>query len=544
MFVVEYFIWGVVRSEGQLAAMQGSENRWFEGLTLVIFLALILAAVYSFSTIPSNPSASIAATFTPESLPTRARHTPTSNPTTRPTLHAPATAAPADKPTATTHPSRTPAPSPTTEEATPTWTHTPTPLPTAIPSAVPTETTLPDGTPTTTPVVITRTNSSTETMTLLPPDPLPPLEQPQQVVNILLLGSDQRGLERVGRTDTIVLATIHPEPPAVSLLSIPRDFFAWMPGHGFGKINTAFSRGGPELMKATIRHNFGVDVDYFARIGFDSFARIVDTLGGVDVAVECSLHDTFPDPASPSGETDLDWEPGIHHLDGKQALWYARSRWSTSDFDRHRRQQQVLRGLYRQALRLGVIPKIPSMWGTLRDSVSTDLDLQGLVRLGAIGLRLNTLNVKSRFVGRSVVEPCTGPEGLYVLIPDREALNNLVAEALAPPSSSQSGQAAWRISVVNRTRREDWGQVAAERLRWEGFQVTGVQAQGDPQPRTQILDFTTASDPASSAALYRLMRLYGRETGDVISSPSEQRDVDFQVLLGADYDPCAAVRSR
>jgi LCP family protein required for cell wall assembly len=368
---------------------------------------------------------------------------------------------------------------------------------------------------------------------------MPPVEQPDNVINILLLGSDRSDIEKAGLTDTIVVVSIHPELPAVSLLSIPRDFYAWMPGHGFGKINTTFSRGGPVLMEATIRHNFGIDIDYYARVGFDSFIKIVDALGGVDVAVECPLHDTFPDPRSPSGQTDVDWEPGIHHLDGKHALWYARSRWSTSDFDRHRRQQQVLRGLYRQVMSLGVIPRIPSLWGALRESVSTDLDLPGLIRLGAIGIRLDTGNVKSRFVGGGAVEPWKGPKGLYILIPDSEALSSLVSEALAPASPAQ--RQAWRVEVVNATFHEGWGHVAAERLRWEGFEVVRVQRAGETRPRTQITDLTTMPN---SWPLLRLRQLYRRGSDDVISQPTEQRDVDFQVLLGADYDPCTAVRGR
>jgi hypothetical protein len=240
----------------------------------------------------------------------------------------------------------------------------------------------------------------------------------------------------------------------------------------------------------------------------------------------------------------VDWEPGIHHLDGKHALWYARSRWSTSDFDRHRRQQQVLRGLYRQVLSLGVIPKIPSLWGALRESVATDLDLPGLIRLGTIGARLDTNNVKSRFVGRTVVTSWTGPKKLYVLIPDYEALSSLVAEALAPPPRAQSQRPVWRVEVVNGSPHDGWGHVAAERLRWEGFEVTHVQRAAEAQPRTQIIDLTTTSDLGATTALYQLMRLYRRAHGDVIPAPTEQREVDFKVLLGVDYDPCMSVRSR
>jgi LCP family protein required for cell wall assembly len=372
---------------------------------------------------------------------------------------------------------------------------------------------------------------------------VPLLTQPQNVINVLLLGSDQAG-RKAGLTDSIVIVSVHPEMPSVALLSIPRDFYAWMPGHGFGKINTAFNRGGPTLMEATIRHNFGINIDYHARVGFDSFIKIVDGLGGVDVAVECPLHDTFPGPTSGSGEIDVDWEPGIHHLDGRHALWYVRSRWSTSDFDRHRRQQQVLRGLYRKVMSVGVIPKIPSLWGALQESVSTDLDLPGLIRLGAIGARLDTTNVKSRFVGGGTVSSWTGPEGLYVLIPDNEALMLLVAEALSPPPHVRAHKPAWRVEVLNSTLHEDWGQVAAERLRWEGFEVVRVRRAGEAQPHTQIIDLTTASDPPTAIPLFQLMRLYRRGRSDIVANPTEQRDVDFQVSLGVDYDPCTAVRSR
>ncbi len=388
-----------------------------------------------------------------------------------------------------------------------------------------------------TPVVVTRTDSIT--LRLTGPEPVDLIGQPQDVRNVLLLGSDQPELDRVGRTDTIAIVTIHPGTPSVSLLSIPRDFYAWMPGVGFGKINTAFSMGGAALTKATIRHNFGVHIDYYARVGHDSFVQIVDALEGVTVAVECPVHDIFPDPASPTGQATINLEPGVHHLDGRIALMYTRSRWDTSDFDRHRRQQQVLRGLYQQIRSVGVIPKIPSLWSALRDTVATDLDLDGVIRLGAIGLRLDPANVKSRFVGGGAVMSATGPDGMYILIPDEEVLQSVVREALAPPPPVEAR--AWWVEVVNASPNEGWGHVAAERLRWEGFAVVGVERAHEIQPRTQIVDLRTTPD---NWVLQRLMRLYGPGRADVISQPTEDSDVQFRIILGADYDPCVAVRSR
>ncbi len=369
------------------------------------------------------------------------------------------------------------------------------------------------------------------------------------MINILLLGSDQSSTASVGRTDVIIIVSINPDYPSVSLLSIPRDFYAWVPSHGFNKINTAYSYGerngypggGPGLLKATIEYNLGVRTHYYARVGFDTFVQIVDALGGVDVAVECPLSDTFPDPASPTGQTDVDWLPGIHHLDGQHALWYSRSRWSTSDFDRNRRQQQVIRGLYHQALTLDVVPRIPELWGVFKETVSTDLGLDELLYLGTLGPRLDMTNVKSSFVGRGVVQSWTAPNGGYVLVPNYEALPALVSEALAPPASTRAQQRAFRVEVWNATPYEGLGHVAAERLRWEGFEVVSVGPADGAYPRTQIVDFTTTT---KGSAVSRLMSLYKRQDSDVISQPTESSAVDYRVILGYDYNPCTATKAQ
>lgn len=519
--------------------MRSSPNRWFERLTLVVILALIAVTAHSFLT--ARYSSLLAAIAHPTSGPDGTTQGPTALPTATPTATPTSTPTSTSTPTPTDTPTSTPTATPTTTATPPrptvTPTGTPTPEPTQAFQREPTPLAVPPGLPMPAPVVITRTGSTSRTLGA--PDPLPLVNQPQNVINVLLLGSDQVGIDRVGRTDTIVIAAIHPDIPSVSLLSIPRDFYAWMPGYGFGKINTAFSRGGPALAKATIRYNFGVEIDYYARVGFDSFVKIVDALGGVTVPVECPLHDIFPDPHSPSGQTAIDLEPGIHHLDGKHALWYTRSRWSTSDFDRHRRQQQVLRSLYSQVRSVGVIPKIPSLWGALSETVSTDIDVSGMVRLGAIGLRLDAGNVKSRFVGGGAVESWRDPDGLYILVPDREVLQSVVAEGVMPPAPSQ--QQAFLVEVVNGTPNDGWGHVAAERLRWEGFGVLRVERAGEIQPRTQIVDFRTTPD---NWTRYRLTRLYGLESDDVVSHPDEESDVHFRIVLGAQYDPCTAVRGR
>jgi len=494
--------------------MQRSLNHLSEGLTLIVILALaVVASRWAIVTAPK-----VAQVLT------------TATPTARPAIP------PTVLPTETSIPTFTPAPTPS-----PTLTFTPTPTCTPTPSPTPhPPTTLPVPPP-----ILTTTNPLFSPLPV--PAPMPLVEQPSGVINLLVLGSDQVSKESAGRTDTIVVVSIDPALPSAALLSIPRDFYAWIPSYGFDKINTAYSHGvrngypggGPGLLKATLEYNFGIPIHYYVLVGFDGFTKITDALGGVDVAVECPLADTFPDPASPTGQTDVDWLPGIHHLDGKYALWYARSRWSTSDFDRNRRQQQVLRGLYNQIMTLNIVPRIPELWSVLDETVLTDLGLDELLYLGTLGSRLDPLNVKSRFVGRSVVQSWTAPNGGYVLVPYYEALGLLVNEALAPPASARAQQRAFRVEVWNGTPYEGLGYVAAERLGWEGFEVVNVGPADGACPRTQIVDFTTS---AKGSAVSRLMRLYKREPSDVVPQPTEGSAVDFRVILGADYDPCAATK--
>lgn len=443
----------------------------------------------------------------------------------------------APSPTPTTPPTWTPRPT-----APPTWTPKPmtlptwTPTPTATPIATPAPYSLP-----TPPVILTA--AVTVTVPLPIPTPMPVVTQPEGTINVILLGSDQSSIERVGRTDIIIIASIYPDLPAVMLLSIPRDFYAWIPGKGFDKINTAFEYGerhgypggGPALIKATIEYNFGIRAHYYARVGFDGFIKIVDALGGVEVAVECPLSDTFPDPDSPTGASDVNWQPGIHHLDGKHALWYVRSRWRTTDFDRNRRQQQILRGMYRRIMSLNVIPRIPQLWGTLTQAVSTDLGLDELLYLASVGSRLEMVNVKSRFVGRSVLQSWREPDGSVVLVPNYEALGALVAEALMPPARARARQRPFRVEVWNATPYDELGHVAAERLRWEGFEVVSVQRSTEVYPRTQIVDLTTTS---KGSPLWILKALYRPSARDILRQPTVGSEVDFKVYLGADYNPC------
>jgi polyisoprenyl-teichoic acid--peptidoglycan teichoic acid transferase len=373
---------------------------------------------------------------------------------------------------------------------------------------------------------------------------MPYVRQPSGTVNILLLGMDRVAGEGVARTDVMLVASVFGDGPSVSLLSIPRDYYAWIPGWGLDKINTAYVRasragypgGGPALTKATVEYNFGIPIHYYAMVDFSSYPLIVDAVGGVDVVVECRFNDTFPDTASPIGQTDIDLNPGVHHLSGKQALWYVRSRWNTSDFDRHRRQQQVLLAIFHQARSQNMLVRLPELWDAYRQSVETDLGLKEVLYLASVAGRLDSRDVNNYFVrGTSLLSSWTAPNGGYVLVPNLEAMQGFVQMVMQPLAANRAAQRVYRVMVVNGTGRPALGDVAAYRLGLEGLVVEGIETV-PYEPRTRVVDFTTTS---KGSPLYKFNNLYRLQSGDVVAEPTEGSPVDFQIILGGNYDPCA-----
>ncbi|SIS45074.1 LCP family protein [Salimicrobium salexigens] len=186
--------------------------------------------------------------------------------------------------------------------------------------------------------------------------------------NVLMLGSDQRGSEK-SRTDTIMIAQYDPGAQSAKLVSIMRDTYVKIPGHGYNKINAAFAIGGPELMRKTIKENFGVELEYYSLVDFDGFTQIVDTIAPEGLRIDVEKDMNFEDSA---GKIDL--EKGEQKLDGKELLGYARFRKDAEgDYGRVRRQQQVITRLKEEIISLNGVLKTPRLIGTIQPYVDTNL---------------------------------------------------------------------------------------------------------------------------------------------------------------------------
>jgi len=184
-------------------------------------------------------------------------------------------------------------------------------------------------------------------------------------VNVLLLGVDSRGEEK-SRTDTMMLAQIDPKTNETKLVSFMRDIYVEIPGYQNYKLNTAFYLGGPELLRKTIKHNFDIDIQYFMVVDFKGFEQSVDVLApeGIEMDVEKAMSENI----------GVSLQPGVHNLNGKELLGYARFRADAEgDFGRVERQQKVINALKDEVLSIGGVTKLPKMAGSIQPYIQTNM---------------------------------------------------------------------------------------------------------------------------------------------------------------------------
>lgn len=273
-------------------------------------------------------------------------------------------------------------------------------------------------------------------------EPTPALPPLNRVLNILLLGSDQRaGQTGPWRTDVIMWVTIHRDQKQVGILSIPRDLWVSIPKVGENRVNVAdyfgetlkYPGGGPALAADTLKSNLGLETHRYIRLNFEAFERVIDAMGGITVDVDCPIEDKFIDETAPGGFRLLKVPAGRQVMDGKTALMFARSRHGRGDIDRTRRQQRVLMGIRNRALDVGMVPRIPRIWAALKDSVDTDLTLQEVLSLALLAKDIAPEQIHGRVIDYTMVRDWITPEGAMVLLPDRAKIKDAIAHLMDGP---------------------------------------------------------------------------------------------------------------
>jgi len=248
-------------------------------------------------------------------------------------------------------------------------------------------------------------------------------------VTILLLGSDQRGDDRSFRTDVIVLVTIDPANTTASAVSFPRDLWVEPPALDPMKINMVYALGGFDALAGTFKDNFGVRPDYYVMTNFSGFTHLIDSMGGIDVNIGQPLTDSCDLPQAQGGICHVD--AGVLPMDGATALWYARSRNSSSDYDRLRRAQEVVQAVFERLMNLNALAQMPKYYQEFSQHIETNLSVFDITPLVPVAVRLfqEPERIQRHVIDENQATPSWSWDGMWILLPDPGAIQSLLAEA-------------------------------------------------------------------------------------------------------------------
>lgn len=280
-------------------------------------------------------------------------------------------------------------------------------------------------------------------------------EEPQDVdyglesdiVNILLVGVDTRGEFEDSRTDSMIIATVDPKDKKVKLTSLMRDMYVEIPGHGYQKINAAFELGGIELLKKTIKYNFGLSLDKYVAIDFKGFQELIDTLNGVELEVkdyEVKEINKYIEDVNGDNSTLLQG-PGVQKLNGQQALSYSRIRKvGNNDFERTERQRRVL-SLLLSKVKETKVTSYPKLYSTISPYLKTNIEFEPMLKLVYTVYKLDNFTPETTRIPVDNHFKDTKINGASVLIPDLsynakeifKFIYNTVPAKLSVPNNSK-----------------------------------------------------------------------------------------------------------
>jgi LCP family protein required for cell wall assembly len=381
-----------------------------------------------------------------------------------------------------------------------------------------------------------------------------------QRVTVLLMGIDLReGVTcedqgTASRTDSMMLATVDPVGMTAAVLSIPRDLWVSIPGYENDTINTANFRGdaysypggGPALAVKTVESNFGIKVDYYVRMDFTAFEKVIDAIGGIDINNQQDIADPqYPDGAC--GFEPFYLTAGPHHLDGHDALRYARTRHDSTDIARGERQQEVALAVLKRVKDPAMLPsllaKAPGLYQSLNNNVKTNLTLDQIVALGLLVKDIPLDSVQHKVIDYTYVQEYQTDTGRQVLLPwwdkIRELRDGMFTTAVVQPHATVNvddpaklaGEAA-RVEVLNGAGVQGLAQSTADWLKAKGVNVVSFgTADRIDYTTTFIVDYTGKTPYTASW----LANVFNIAEVNIIRGSDANSSIDLKVVLGQDW---------
>ncbi len=382
----------------------------------------------------------------------------------------------------------------------------------------------------------------------IPPDQLK--REGDGRINVLLIGADQAA----GLTDSLEVYSIDPVNSRVVTVSLPRDFYVNQPGGGKAKINAVYnaansicqankkncdpkSDAGADALKTTVAGIMGIPIHFYARVDFQGFEQFINAINGIQVYVDKPLNDPFFPDAAEKGYAPVYFPAGLQTFNGKKALEYARSRETTSDFDRSRRQQQIISVAKDKVLSLNVLTnpkKISDLFSILGGHLRTDISIDDSKQILAIVKKITSEGTSGKVLDtnpdsplRSTNDPAAG----YIIFPklgvsDYRDLQDYVASFLPEPYLIREKA---KVAIVNASGSEAIGKSVSAKLKAYDYTITSTTTAS--LQKKSALHYYNTDKPYTLALLKRRFNL----TPIVGTTASRVDQADIVLVIGNDY---------
>lgn len=379
----------------------------------------------------------------------------------------------------------------------------------------------------------------------------------QDRVNILVMGRGGENHPGGLLTDSLMIFSIQPKEKKIAMISIPRDLYVPINGHGSGKINSAFADGyndylqkdckkktksqcldsamaaGANLTRQTVSNVFEIPIHFYVSIDFVGFQKLVDELGGVDVYVEKAIYDpSYPDERM-VGYSTFSIKAGQQHLDGKTALKYARSRESTSDFDRARRQQQILKATKEKAMKAGVFAnpkKILDIVAIVGNHVRTDMSASDIKSLADSVKDVDSANIINKVLDNGPDGPLysDSSSGTFYLM--AKVSNFSVLRQIAKNIFSTASVTDIKIAVENGSKTPGLGEKLSTSLKSSGYNVISTTTSAEKYKQTIIYNYLETSENDLVDELKTKLNC-----SVVSKKPVANQAAQIKIIVGDDY---------
>ena len=364
-------------------------------------------------------------------------------------------------------------------------------------------------------------------------------------INILFMGMGGANHPGGKLTDSMMVVSIDPNNKKLAVLSIPRDLYVPVEGTKIStKINEVYSIGekekkgtGPDLIKKTLGNVLDLPIHYYVSADFEGFTKTIDRLGGVDVNVEKAINDPMYPDENMSGYDPFKISEGQHHLDGATALKYARSRYTSSDFDRAARQQKIMIAAKQKALTLGFLAnpkKIFDLINIAGDHIRTDFTINEIKSLANMASDFSKDDIATEVLTNADDGPLysDSSSGTFLLLPKDKTwkgVQRIAHEIFTDPYLQKENA---KIEILNGSAISGQAVDLSQTLKSYGYNVISIEKAPEQYKKTLIYDYTSGQKE------FTLKFLKDRLKADIVKKDQKilSKDAEISIIIGNDYE--------